>query len=231
MDSAGRLSARRPHRRCHAFPRRGARRGLDAQAARGDLAQGLFGWQDYALVDATVPGAVCSRQACADHAGAEHARAQRAHRVFRAARCRAPRGGRRWSSPPLPVRPDRSPDRSPDQAVSRDRRRAGGAEKCAWLMQEAGFTAAIDYKSQDVRARLGELCPKGIDVYFDNVGGQILDAVLATLRLSRSGWCSAAPWPAMTARSPRARSRTIPTSSSSGAGWRGLSSSTIRALR
>jgi NADPH-dependent curcumin reductase len=60
---------------------------------------------------------------------------------------------------------------------------AGGAEKCHWLTTEAGFDAAIDYKSQNVRARLKELCPDGIDVYFDNVGGDILDAALARLAM------------------------------------------------
>jgi NADPH-dependent curcumin reductase CurA len=60
---------------------------------------------------------------------------------------------------------------------------AGGAEKCGWLTQEAHFDAAIDYKGESVPARLGELCPKGIDVYFDNVGGEILDAALARLAL------------------------------------------------
>jgi len=58
---------------------------------------------------------------------------------------------------------------------------AGGAEKCDYVMQELGFDAAIDYKSQDVAAGLHEHCPKGIDVYFDNVGGEILDAALARL--------------------------------------------------
>jgi len=60
---------------------------------------------------------------------------------------------------------------------------AGGAEKCAWLAQAAHFDAAIDYKGEDVARRLAELCPKGIDVYFDNVGGAILDAALARLAL------------------------------------------------
>jgi NADPH-dependent curcumin reductase CurA len=55
---------------------------------------------------------------------------------------------------------------------------AGGPEKCAWLTKEAHFDAAIDYKNDDVAARLAELCPKGVDVYFDNVGGEILEAVL-----------------------------------------------------
>jgi len=58
---------------------------------------------------------------------------------------------------------------------------AGGSEKCRHLVGELGFDAAIDYKSEDVGAALREHCPKGIDVYFDNVGGEILDAALANL--------------------------------------------------
>ena len=58
---------------------------------------------------------------------------------------------------------------------------AGGAEKCRWVTAELGFDACIDYKSEDVAARLGQLCPSGIDVYFDNVGGAILDAALLHL--------------------------------------------------
>ena len=60
---------------------------------------------------------------------------------------------------------------------------AGGAEKCRLLTAELGFDAAIDYRSEDVAARLKELCPKGIDVFFDNVGGEILDAALARLAM------------------------------------------------
>jgi NADPH-dependent curcumin reductase CurA len=60
---------------------------------------------------------------------------------------------------------------------------AGGAEKCHWLTDEAGFDAAIDYKSEDVQRRLKELCPRGIDLFFDNVGGDILDAALARLAM------------------------------------------------
>ena len=60
---------------------------------------------------------------------------------------------------------------------------AGGAEKCAWLRDAARLDAAIDYKSEDVGARLSAECPNGIDVFFDNVGGEILDQVLARLAL------------------------------------------------
>lgn len=60
---------------------------------------------------------------------------------------------------------------------------AGTAAKCAWLTGELGFDEAIDYRTEDVAARLRVTCPGGIDVYFDNVGGAILDACLANLAL------------------------------------------------
>ena len=55
---------------------------------------------------------------------------------------------------------------------------AGGRDKCAWLTGELGLDAAIDYKNEDVQRRIGELCQGGVNVYFDNVGGEILDAAL-----------------------------------------------------
>ncbi|MBK8741369.1 MAG: NADP-dependent oxidoreductase [Betaproteobacteria bacterium] len=58
---------------------------------------------------------------------------------------------------------------------------AGGPDKCRYLVDELGFDAAIDYKTGEVKAGLKEHCPQGIDVYFDNVGGDILDAALARL--------------------------------------------------
>ena len=58
---------------------------------------------------------------------------------------------------------------------------AGGAEKCNYIVKELGFDAAIDYKNENVLAALRKHCPQGINVYFDNVGGDILDAALANL--------------------------------------------------
>jgi NADPH-dependent curcumin reductase CurA len=55
---------------------------------------------------------------------------------------------------------------------------AGGAAKCEWLRNELGLDDAIDYKSEDVPERLDDCCPNGVDVFFDNVGGEILDAAL-----------------------------------------------------
>ena len=58
---------------------------------------------------------------------------------------------------------------------------AGGPEKCKWLIEQARLDAAIDYKSESVGRRMKEECPKGIDVFFDNVGGDILNSALANM--------------------------------------------------
>ncbi|MPY55942.1 NADP-dependent oxidoreductase [Streptomyces spongiae] len=55
---------------------------------------------------------------------------------------------------------------------------AGGPEKCRWVVEEAGYDAAIDYRDDDFAERLRELCPDGVDAYFDNVGGDMLDTLL-----------------------------------------------------
>jgi NADPH-dependent curcumin reductase len=58
---------------------------------------------------------------------------------------------------------------------------AGGAEKCRYVTDELGFDACIDHRDPDLAAKLKEACPKGIDVYFENVGGKVWDAVLPQL--------------------------------------------------
>jgi NADPH-dependent curcumin reductase len=69
---------------------------------------------------------------------------------------------------------------------------AGGGDKCRFIVDELGFDAAVDYKSQDVKMALRELTHDGVDVYFDNVGGDILDAVLTRLaRRARVVICGA----------------------------------------
>ena len=60
---------------------------------------------------------------------------------------------------------------------------AGSDEKCRWIAEELGFDGAINYRTQDVGAKLNQLCPHGIDVGFENVGGAILDAILARINL------------------------------------------------
>ncbi len=60
---------------------------------------------------------------------------------------------------------------------------AGGAHKCRWVVDDLGFDACIDYKAEDVSARLKELAPVGVDVFFDNVGGALLDTVLRRIAM------------------------------------------------
>jgi NADPH-dependent curcumin reductase CurA len=60
---------------------------------------------------------------------------------------------------------------------------AGGAEKCEYIVNDLGFDDAIDYKNESVQDGLGRTCPDGVDVYFDNVGGEILDTVLTRINL------------------------------------------------
>ncbi len=55
---------------------------------------------------------------------------------------------------------------------------AGGPKKCDWIVENAGYEAAIDYKNEDVGAALDRLCPDGVDIFFDSVGGEMLDTVL-----------------------------------------------------
>jgi NADPH-dependent curcumin reductase CurA len=78
---------------------------------------------------------------------------------------------------------------------------AGGAEKCQFIVKELGFDAAINYKAEDVKQALRTHCPKGLNVYFDNVGGDILEACLANRALHArvvicgaiSQYCSTTP--------------------------------------
>jgi NADPH-dependent curcumin reductase CurA len=60
---------------------------------------------------------------------------------------------------------------------------AGGAEKCRFVVEQLGFDACIDYKAGGLHAALKQHCPQGVDVYFDNVGGDILDAVLTRINM------------------------------------------------
>ncbi|RFS15668.1 NADP-dependent oxidoreductase [Emticicia sp. C21] len=60
---------------------------------------------------------------------------------------------------------------------------AGGDEKCKYVVEELGFDACVDYKTGNLRGQLKEACPDGIDVYFDNVGGEILDTALTLINM------------------------------------------------
>ena len=67
---------------------------------------------------------------------------------------------------------------------------AGSDEKCAWLTDDMGFDAAVNYREDDLEAALAQACPEGVDVYFDNVGGPVTDAVWPLLNVrSRVAVC------------------------------------------
>jgi NADPH-dependent curcumin reductase CurA len=69
---------------------------------------------------------------------------------------------------------------------------AGGPEKCAWVVDELGFDACIDYRGEKMSRSIREHCPDGVDVYFDNVGGPILEAALFAMNLhGRISCCGA----------------------------------------
>ena len=80
---------------------------------------------------------------------------------------------------------------------------AGGPEKCAWLKEEAGFDDVIDYKNENVNQGIAEKCPNKVDVFFDNVGGDILEAALNHINMRArvvlcggiSGYNATAPIP------------------------------------
>jgi len=80
---------------------------------------------------------------------------------------------------------------------------AGTAEKCAWIVDELGFDAAVNYRHDDLPGALRAACPEGIDLYYDNVGGPVLDACLAQLALhGRVVMCGAISLYSATERPP-----------------------------
>jgi NADPH-dependent curcumin reductase CurA len=68
---------------------------------------------------------------------------------------------------------------------------AGGQEKCRWLVDDLGFDAAIDYKAGDLRAQLKTHAPNGVDVFFDNTGGEALEAALDGSPVAVASCCAA----------------------------------------
>ena len=81
---------------------------------------------------------------------------------------------------------------------------AGSDEKCRWLEREVGYDATINYRAGDIEAAIAAACPEGVDVYFDNVGGDLLDPVLANINYgARIPFCGAvADYTATDARGP-----------------------------
>lgn len=149
---------------------------------KGDVVRGMFGWQDYAVADAGKPGAVSKVPPGVPIPLVMSALGMTGLTAYFGLLD----VGRPVAGETVVVSGAAGATGSVVGQIAKIKGCrvigiAGGAEKCAWVVGEAGFDAAIDYKGEDVQARLRELCPKGIDVYFDNVGGAILDAALARL--------------------------------------------------
>jgi len=147
--------------------------------AVGDFVQGLFGWQDYHVATAAGPLILTRLPDGVDPA--------RALSVFGLTGLTAyfglldlgqPKAGETVLVSGAAGAPGSGGAQIAEIVGGRGIGIAGGPAKVRWLLDEAKLDGAIDYKSEDVRARIAELCPDGIDVYFDNVGGDILEAAL-----------------------------------------------------
>ena len=161
----------------------------------GDLVTAVAGWQDYAVVDArhavkvdpAIPKLSYALGA-PGHAGAD--------------RLRGPARYRRAASPGRPSswrgRPEAVGSIVGQIAKIKGCRVvgiAGGAEKCDFAVGTLGFDACLDHRAADFRERLAAACPKGIDVYFENVGGAVLAAVLPLLNVhARVPLCGLVAW-------------------------------------
>ncbi len=152
----------------------------DPGLAPGDIVFGDTGWQDYAAVPAKASQQDAEDRA--DDASAQRLRHRRADRLFRAARHRQAEGRRDrggfgrgrlgWI--------DRRPDRENKGLPRRSASPAARTSATGWSTT-LGFDAAVDYKDGAVFKALRAAAPKGIDVYFDNVGGDILEACIALM--------------------------------------------------
>jgi NADPH-dependent curcumin reductase len=151
---------------------------------KGDLVQGMFGWQDYVAADAQTPGGLRKL--------APQMPPNVALSLFGITGTTAYFGmteiGQLKAGETVVVSGAAGSIGSVAGQIAKIKGcrvigTAGGKEKCDWLVQVASFDGAIDYKSEDVGTRLSALCPNGIDVFFDNVGGIVLNEVLARINL------------------------------------------------
>jgi len=214
LDGRGHLSPRREDRRGHALLRGGrgggiAPPGIRARATRaGPLRLAGLGHRPPGL-----PLLSDSRSRGRPRRdGHERPRPHRHHGVLRAAR-RGPSEGRGDGGR---IGRSRATGSAAAQIAKITGCRvigiAGGPEKCAYLTRDLGLDGAVDYRAGNVGSALRALCPKGIDVFFDNVGGPVLDVVLSQLALrGRIVLCGGSP--TTTTRSRRAARRTISHSS------------------
>jgi hypothetical protein len=154
----------------------------DPQYQRGQLLQGLFGWQDYAIAK---QGGEFPLMPVPDGASIETAMSLLGNTGITAYFGLLEVGGAHAGQTVVVSGAAGATGSAVGQIAKIIGCRvvgiAGGADKCRYLTEELGFDAAIDYKADNIMTRLRETCSKGIDVYYDNVGGRILDAALANL--------------------------------------------------
>ena len=149
------------------------------------------------------------------HAGADG--------IFRSARSRPARSrGRRWSSRRPRGRSARSSGRSPRSRAAAPSASPAAPKKCAYVTDELGFDACVDYRPAATCGRRSSACPDGIDVYFDNVGGPVTDAVFPNLNSGPASRSAARSRSTIRRRPNSARARR---GSSSGAACRRTASS------
>jgi NADPH-dependent curcumin reductase CurA len=151
------------------------------QLKPGDLVAGGFGWQDYAVVPTAAAMKITGNHPLPDHLGVLGGIGLTAYfGLFRVAKI----------APGETVLISGAAGATGSTAAQIAKLKgcrtigvAGGPAKCRWLLDELHLDGAIDYKHEDVAARLAELCPNGVDVYFDNVGGRILEAAIGKMAL------------------------------------------------
>jgi NADPH-dependent curcumin reductase CurA len=151
--------------------------------AAGDFVQGGFGWQDYALLDGAQPAAT---RISGDHPLPTYLSALGGTGLT--AYFGLLEVGKAKAGDTVVVSGAAGATGSSAVQIARilgcrTIAIAGGPEKCRWVTSELGADAAIDYKSEDVAARLAHHCPDGIDLYFDNVGGSILEAAIGKMKM------------------------------------------------
>lgn len=161
--------------------------------AAGDLVFGMFGWQEYAVVDVTGPALVSKLPAGVRPTDALSALGWTSLTAyFGLEDVGKPEPGETVVVSGAAGATGSVVGQLAKLKGCRVVGIAGGPEKCAWLTAELGFDAAIDYRGEDVSKRLKELCPDGIHVFWDNVGGEILEAALNRLALhGRVVFCGA----------------------------------------
>jgi len=149
------------------------------QFAAGDLVMGGFGWQDYAVVPAASAMKIAANHPLPDYLGVLGGIGLTAYfGLLEVAKI--------TSGETVVVSGAAGATGSAAAQIAKLKGCrvvgiAGGPAKCRWLLEELRLDGAIDYKHEDVAARLGELCPSGINVYFDNVGGRILEAAIGRM--------------------------------------------------